>query len=71
MAYIGIRNSSIAMMGPPRSSIMPRMLGLMVAMAQVVQDQKIAVTLLSCLTSTFLPFSRRDLAIRPFMPLRP
>ena len=48
MAYIGIREQQHRDDGPPRSSIMPRMLGLMVAMAQVVRIMKIAVTLLSC-----------------------
>ena len=43
MAYIGIRNSRQAITGPPRVSIMPRMLGLKVATAQQLRIMNNAV----------------------------
>ena len=43
MAYIGIRNNRQAITGPPRVSIMPRMLGLNVATAQQLRIMNTAV----------------------------
>ncbi|KMT57632.1 hypothetical protein ACR52_03105 [Pseudomonas fildesensis] len=45
IAYIGIRNSRHAMIGPPMVSIMPSMLGLKVATAQQVSTTNSAAHL--------------------------
>ncbi|MNE99908.1 hypothetical protein D3C80_1986520 [compost metagenome] len=70
IAYIGIRNSSIAMIGPPRFSIMPRMLGFSVATIQVVTSMKMAVMRFSLLVVMVLPRLLIDLAIMPLKPSR-
>ena len=68
MAYIGIRNSRQAMIGPPRVSIMPRMLGLKVATAQQVRTMNSAVLRSSHLADMERLRPRRDLTIKPWKP---
>ncbi|MCY1461069.1 hypothetical protein D9M71_786890 [compost metagenome] len=64
IAYIGIRNSKAAMIGPPRVSIMPRMLGFQVATSQHTTSMNAAVT-----RSRVLAAGRRPLlTIRPLRP---
>ncbi|MNY18444.1 hypothetical protein D3C86_1518230 [compost metagenome] len=65
MAYIGIRNNRHAMIGPPRVSIMPRMLGLKVATAQQLRIMNSAVARFSQLADITRPRPRRLFTIRP------
>ncbi|MNY59568.1 hypothetical protein D3C86_1960320 [compost metagenome] len=60
----------MAMIGPPRFSIMPRMLGFRVATIQVVTSMKMAVMRFSLLVLMVLPRLFIDLAIRPLKPSR-
>ncbi|MOA60708.1 hypothetical protein D3C78_1856510 [compost metagenome] len=64
MAYIGIRNRIAAITGPPRVSIMPRMLGLRVATIQQITSMKAAVMRSSALAPGRLPV----LTIKPLRP---
>lgn len=68
IAYIGIRNSRHAITGPPRVSIMPRMLGLKVATAQQVRTMNNAVSRSRVLFEATRPRLRRLLTISPWKP---
>ena len=70
MAYIGIRNRIVAMMGPPRDSIMPRMEGLITATLHRVRMKKAMMNSSIFLWFGSLPEERICCITMPFRPSR-
>src|SRR5690606_23030041 len=70
MAYIGMMNRMVAMMGPPRDSIMPRMEGLAMAVPHRVRTKKAMMNISTFLWFGSLPDLRMFWTIIPFRPSR-